>query len=292
MRGYFSDDAWARWGERYFDDWPSSAWRALFRDIGSALGEPPEGDRAQALLAQAITWWNADIGSDANLARAFATATAKRGMGAVAGPASCNGVTRNSRSRRSPDFSAPRHGPRGASRPGGHLHDRSPIDRLERLTARRGAGADRRYAHTRVSRPMRAASCRAHRPGDSAARLATTEATMSGRLLRAQRQRRGVELPLSRRYGRPCVEQVRRARGAVTHRAPAVVTTAERVEQRRAVVVGVVGVKSTAFQQLLKHVGLLKFATVRQPFGVGGTRMPASERRPSNSRFCRVTTAV
>jgi len=70
MRGYFSDDAWAKWGERYFYDWPSSAWRALFRSIGSALGEPPESDRAQALLAQAITLWNADIGSDANLARA------------------------------------------------------------------------------------------------------------------------------------------------------------------------------------------------------------------------------
>src|SRR5262245_8110001 len=33
MRGYFSDDAWTKWGQHYFHDWPSAAWRALFREI-------------------------------------------------------------------------------------------------------------------------------------------------------------------------------------------------------------------------------------------------------------------
>ena len=25
MRGYFSDEAWAKWGAQYFYDWPSAA---------------------------------------------------------------------------------------------------------------------------------------------------------------------------------------------------------------------------------------------------------------------------
>ena len=70
VRGYFSDDAWARWGEDYFYDWPSPAWRTLFRDIEAALEISPESDRAQELLARATALWNASIGSDPALARA------------------------------------------------------------------------------------------------------------------------------------------------------------------------------------------------------------------------------
>jgi DNA-binding transcriptional MerR regulator len=70
MRSYFSDDAWAKWGEDYFHDWPSPAWRAVFRDVEAALDVDPGSERAQALLARATELWNASIGSDASLARA------------------------------------------------------------------------------------------------------------------------------------------------------------------------------------------------------------------------------
>ena len=67
MRGYFSDDAWTRWGARYFEDWPGREWGALFREIEASLDEDPAGDRAQALLVQSGRLWNAGIGSDRQL---------------------------------------------------------------------------------------------------------------------------------------------------------------------------------------------------------------------------------
>ena len=70
MRGYFSDDAWTKWGEQYFHDWPSAAWRVLFRDIEASLDEDPAGDRAQALLDRSTALWDANIGSDPALSRA------------------------------------------------------------------------------------------------------------------------------------------------------------------------------------------------------------------------------
>src|SRR5262245_26719016 len=50
MRGYFNDDAWTKWGQHYFHDWPSAAWRALFREIEASVDEDPSSDHAQALL--------------------------------------------------------------------------------------------------------------------------------------------------------------------------------------------------------------------------------------------------
>jgi DNA-binding transcriptional MerR regulator len=70
MRRYFDDDAWTKWAERYFCDWPSPAWRTVFRDIESSISIDPASDRAQELLARATAVWNADIGSDAALGRA------------------------------------------------------------------------------------------------------------------------------------------------------------------------------------------------------------------------------
>ena len=70
MRGYFSDDAWSRWGQQYFDDWPSAAWRTLFRDIEASLEEDPAGERAQELLDRSTSLWDAAIGSDTQLSRA------------------------------------------------------------------------------------------------------------------------------------------------------------------------------------------------------------------------------
>ena len=70
MRVYFSDDAWTKWGEPYFQEWPSAAWRALFRDVEAALGDEPDSDRALGLLERWMTLWRADIGPDAALARA------------------------------------------------------------------------------------------------------------------------------------------------------------------------------------------------------------------------------
>jgi len=70
MRGYFSDDAWTKWGQRYFHDWPSAALRALFRDIEAALNVDPASERAQQLLDRSTALWQADIGADVVLGRA------------------------------------------------------------------------------------------------------------------------------------------------------------------------------------------------------------------------------
>ena len=70
MRGYFSDDAWAKWGEGYFYDWPPPAWRTLFRDVEAVLEIEPGSQRAQELLARATALWHAGTGSDSALARA------------------------------------------------------------------------------------------------------------------------------------------------------------------------------------------------------------------------------
>jgi DNA-binding transcriptional MerR regulator len=69
MRGYFSDEAWRKWGEQYFHDWPSAPWRALFRDVEASFDEDPASDRAQELLDRALTLWDASIGSDPALSR-------------------------------------------------------------------------------------------------------------------------------------------------------------------------------------------------------------------------------
>lgn len=70
MRAYFSDEAWTKWGERYFHDWPSAAWRAVFREIEASLDVDPECDHAQQLLQRATALWDADLGSDDALRRA------------------------------------------------------------------------------------------------------------------------------------------------------------------------------------------------------------------------------
>jgi DNA-binding transcriptional MerR regulator len=56
MRKYYSDEAWAHW-QHYYDDWPSPAWQALYREIGAAMDSDPAAPRAQALADrwQALT---------------------------------------------------------------------------------------------------------------------------------------------------------------------------------------------------------------------------------------------
>ena len=71
MRGYFSDDAWARWGESYFHDWPSAAWRALFRDVESSLGVDPDSERARDLVTRWTALWSSETGTDPALVRAI-----------------------------------------------------------------------------------------------------------------------------------------------------------------------------------------------------------------------------
>jgi DNA-binding transcriptional MerR regulator len=70
MRGYFSDEAWTKWGEQYFYDWPTAAWRVLFRDIEASLDQDPASNRAQELLDRAMTLCDGSIGSDPALSRA------------------------------------------------------------------------------------------------------------------------------------------------------------------------------------------------------------------------------
>jgi DNA-binding transcriptional MerR regulator len=61
MKKYYSDEAWAEMARRREQMTPemreaatqgSQLWLDLYRDIGSALDEPPDGERAQALLAR------------------------------------------------------------------------------------------------------------------------------------------------------------------------------------------------------------------------------------------------
>ena len=71
MRGYFSDAAWTTWGERYFYDWPSAAWRVLFRDIESSLHENPDSERGRELHRRWSTLWRSEVGSDPVVVRAI-----------------------------------------------------------------------------------------------------------------------------------------------------------------------------------------------------------------------------
>jgi DNA-binding transcriptional MerR regulator len=48
MRKYYSDEAWARW-EHYYEDWPSPAWQALYRDVSAAMGSDPAAPHVQTL---------------------------------------------------------------------------------------------------------------------------------------------------------------------------------------------------------------------------------------------------
>ena len=70
MRAYFSDEAWTKWGQRYFHDWPSAAWRAVLREIEASLDDDTASDHAQQLLQRMMMLWDADIGSDDALRRA------------------------------------------------------------------------------------------------------------------------------------------------------------------------------------------------------------------------------
>jgi DNA-binding transcriptional MerR regulator len=56
MRKYYSDEAWAQW-QHYYDEWPSPAWQALYRDVAAAIESDPAAPRAQALADrwQALT---------------------------------------------------------------------------------------------------------------------------------------------------------------------------------------------------------------------------------------------
>jgi len=66
MRRYFSPEAWAKFGD-YWVDWPPPRWRELFRDAEAALGESPDSERAEALVARFYELWHAESGDDPEL---------------------------------------------------------------------------------------------------------------------------------------------------------------------------------------------------------------------------------
>jgi len=76
MRKYFSPEAWAKFGD-YWVDWPPPQWRELFRDAEAALGESPEGDKAEALVARFYALWHAESGDDPDLKHQIRTGTAR-----------------------------------------------------------------------------------------------------------------------------------------------------------------------------------------------------------------------
>ena len=71
MRGYFSADAWAKWGASYFYQFPSPAWRALFRDVEASLDDDPDSEEARDLLARWTAMWRRETGSDPATVRAI-----------------------------------------------------------------------------------------------------------------------------------------------------------------------------------------------------------------------------
>ena len=78
MRGYFSPEAWAKFGD-YWVDWPPPQWRELFRDAEVALthGENPESDKAEALVARFYALWHAETGDDPTLKAQIKAGTAR-----------------------------------------------------------------------------------------------------------------------------------------------------------------------------------------------------------------------
>jgi DNA-binding transcriptional MerR regulator len=81
-RKYFTDDAWARLTELRKRSGPGSreqtreAWEELYRDVGAALGEDPESEKAHALAARwmklCANSGNDDLGIRASHAKAWA----------------------------------------------------------------------------------------------------------------------------------------------------------------------------------------------------------------------------
>src|SRR5688572_16933697 len=71
MRGYFSDEAWQKWGQHYFHDWPSTAWRAVLRDAEASLDEAPDSAIAEDLLDRWTTLWRNEVGNDGAVVRAI-----------------------------------------------------------------------------------------------------------------------------------------------------------------------------------------------------------------------------
>lgn len=71
MRSYFSEDAWQKWGQQYFHDWPSVAWRAVLRDAEASLDEDPGSVAAQDVLDRWTTLWRSEVGNDGAVVRAI-----------------------------------------------------------------------------------------------------------------------------------------------------------------------------------------------------------------------------
>jgi DNA-binding transcriptional MerR regulator len=76
MRQYFSPEAWSQFGE-YWVDWPPERWRELFRDAEAALGESPDSEKAEALVARFYALWHQECGDDPRLKRAIREGTVK-----------------------------------------------------------------------------------------------------------------------------------------------------------------------------------------------------------------------
>lgn len=53
MKKYYSEEAWLK-RKRHYEQWPSTDFENLFREIRASLGEDPAGERAQALKTR---WW-------------------------------------------------------------------------------------------------------------------------------------------------------------------------------------------------------------------------------------------
>jgi DNA-binding transcriptional MerR regulator len=76
MRKYFSPEAWAKFGD-YWVDWPPPQWRELFRDAETALGESPDSEKAEALVARFYALWHDNSGDDPNIKEQIRTGSAK-----------------------------------------------------------------------------------------------------------------------------------------------------------------------------------------------------------------------
>jgi DNA-binding transcriptional MerR regulator len=78
MKKYYSDEAWTKWAQRYYQSPPSAAWIELFGEVEAALGEDPAGETAEGLATRWLQLVDADTGGDADVKAGLIKAWADR----------------------------------------------------------------------------------------------------------------------------------------------------------------------------------------------------------------------
>jgi DNA-binding transcriptional MerR regulator len=78
MKKYYTDEAWTKWAQRYYQSPPSQAWMDLFGEVTAALGEDPAGETAQALATRWLQLVDSETGGDPDVKAGLIKAWADR----------------------------------------------------------------------------------------------------------------------------------------------------------------------------------------------------------------------